>query len=245
MDWTQKCAAVIPCYNEAARIGEVVAGVRRHLLTVIVVDDGSLDSTADTAMEAGAEVVRLPQNTGKGAALRAGWQHALDRGFTWALNLDGDGQHAPGDIPKFFQHVEQSRAAMVVGNRMDHAEAMPWLRRRVNHWMTRRLSRFTGVSLVDSQCGFRLLDLEVVARVPMTANHFEIESEVLVALLAARCPVEFVPVQVLYKSGHSKIHPLVDSWRWLRWWFAQRQPLAADAPLVPRPQMYNLPEPHA
>jgi len=244
MDWALECVAVIPCYNEAASIGEIVARVRRYLPAVIVVDDGSLDGTADAAAQAGAEIIRIPRNIGKGAALRAGWQHALDRGFTWALNLDGDGQHAPDDIPKFFKRAEQTRSAMIVGNRMGRTKAMPWLRRQVNHWMTRRLSRFTGVLLADSQCGFRLLDLGIAARVPMTANHFEIESEVLVAFLAAGCQVEFVPIQVIYKSGHSKIHPLVDGWRWVRWWFAQRRP-PPDNVLATRQRINKFPETHA
>ena len=245
MDWTRKCATVIPCLNEAATIGKVVTGVRRHLPTVLVVDDGSLDSTARDAARAGAEVIRLSRNTGKGAALRVGWQQARDRGFTWALNLDGDGQHAPDEIPKFFASVERTRAVMVIGNRMDRAEAMPWLRRRVNRWMTRRLSRLTGVPLADSQCGFRLLNLDVAARLPLSTEHFEIESELLVAFLATDCRVAFVPVQAIYKSNPSKIHPLVDGWRWVRWWFAQRMPPATEPRFVARPRMINLPESHA
>jgi glycosyltransferase involved in cell wall biosynthesis len=244
MDWTQQCAAVIPCFNEAESIGVVVDGVRRHLPTVIVVDDGSRDDTAEAAAKAGAEVIRLQQNAGKGAALRAGWRRALDRGFTWALNLDGDGQHAPDDVPNFFKCAEQTHVGMVAGNRMNHAEAMPWLRRQVNRWMSRRLSRFTGVPLADSQCGFRLLNLDIAARLELSTNHFEIESELLVALLAAGYRVQFVPIQVIYKSNPSKIHPLLDSCRWVRWWFAQRRP-AADALVAARARMNNLPEPNA
>ena len=244
MDWTQTSAAIIPCYNEATSLGEVVAKVRRHLPTIIVVDDGSQDNTAKTASDAGAEIVRLAHNMGKGAALRAGWQHARTRGFSWALNVDGDGQHAPEDIPKFFHRAEQARAAMVVGNRMSHAQAMPWLRRRVNHWMSRRLSRLVGNPLPDSQCGFRLLNLDVAARLELSTNHFEIESELLVAFLAAGCRVEFVPIQVIYKSEPSKIHPLQDGWRWVCWWFAQAKAHAADNMLAVQPRMNNLPEAH-
>jgi glycosyltransferase involved in cell wall biosynthesis len=245
MDWTRNCAAVIPCFNEAAHIGEVVAGVRRHLPTVIVVDDGSTDGTAADAAAAGAELVRLPRNTGKGAALRAGWRHAHGRGFPWALNLDGDGQHAPDDLPRFFERAEQTHADLVVGNRLDRAETMPWVRRRVNQWMTRRLARLTGAPLADSQCGFRLLNLDLASRLPLTAEHFEIESELLVAVLAAGGRVSFVPVQVIYQPHASKIHPVVDGWRWLRWWFKQQRSRRECRPPALQPGLKELPETHA
>ena len=245
MDWTRKCAAVIPCHNEGASIGAVVAGVRRHLPAVIVVDDGSSDGTAAAAASAGAEVIRLAHNSGKGAALRAGWERARDHGFTWALNLDGDGQHAPEDIPVFLECSERTRAAMIVGNRMDRAARMPWLRRQVNRWMTRRLSRLTGTPLADSQCGFRLLNLDIAVRLPLQTDHFEIESEMLATLVAAGCRVEFVPIQVIYKSAASKIHPCADGWRWVRWWFSQPPPRATEIPPPLRPRMIHPAETHA
>ena len=87
--------------------------------------------------------------------------------------------------------------------------------------MLRRLSNLAGVPLPDSQCGFRLVNLDALSRVQLAARQFEVESEMLVAFLAARCKVEFIPVQVIYKSQASKIHPLWDAWRWFRWWRTQ------------------------
>lgn len=223
MDWARQCAAVIPCRNEAASIGEIVSAVRRQLPSVIVVDDGSADGTADRAIAAGAETLRHPVNQGKGAALRTGWHRASACGFAWALMMDGDGQHAPEDISAFLACAEGTGAALVIGNRMDQANAMPWLRRQVNRWMSRRLSNLAGVPLPDSQCGFRLVNLDALSRVQLAAQQFVVESEMLVAFLAARCQVEFIPVQVIYKSHASKIHPLWDTWRWFRWWRAQRR----------------------
>src|SRR5215207_9432645 len=99
MDWPQQCAVVIPCHNEGRAIGELVQAVRRILPAVVVVDDGSTDDTASRAREAGAEVIAAGVVRGKGAALRAGWLHARGRGFQWAVSMDGDGQHAPEDLP--------------------------------------------------------------------------------------------------------------------------------------------------
>lgn len=217
MDWSGQCAVVIPCHNEAASIGEVVDAVRRYLPTVLVVNDGSTDNTAVEARRAGAIVISGSTSQGKGAALRVGWEAAAQRGFRWVLSMDGDGQHAPDDIPIFLQCARTSGASLIVGNRMDGAREMPWVRRVVNRWMSRRLSRAAGRELPDSQCGFRMMALEAWRRHPLEAMRFEIESEQLLTFLSAGEAVEFVPVQVIYRSERSKISPWRDTLRWFRW----------------------------
>lgn len=217
MDWSTRCAAVIPCLNEASHIRAVVAGVRKHVAKVIVVDDGSSDATQAEAMAAGAEVIRHDTPGGKGAALRTGWQHANSLGFAWSLALDGDGQHAPEDVQAFFDCAERTAASLVVGNRLHDPKRIPPLRRFVNRWMSRRLSNVAGQLLPDTQCGFRLMDLGVWSQLPLRTEHFEVESEVLLAFLAAGHRVEFVPIQVIYKTEQSKIHPWRDTVRWFRW----------------------------
>jgi glycosyltransferase involved in cell wall biosynthesis len=217
MTWSEQCAAVIPCLNEAASIGPLVKAVRREVPTVLVVDDGSNDGSAGIASEAGATVLRNAVIQGKGAALQQGWQHARDGGFTWALTLDGDGQHAPEEAPTFFRCVERTGAWLVVGNRMTDATRMPWLRRVTNQWMSRQLSLLAGQSLPDTQCGYRLVNLESMAKLRITSEHFEIESEVLLAFVNAGLRVEFVPIRTIYKNEQSKMHPWRDTIRWLRW----------------------------
>lgn len=218
MDWRNQTAAVVPCLNEATGIAALVRAVRAHVNAVIVVDDGSRDDTDAQAREAGALVLQHRQTRGKGEALRTGWNHARSLGFRWALALDGDGQHWPGDIPAFFRCAEICGAALVVGNRMSEAAKMPWLRRRVNCWMSRRLSRLTGRNLPDSQCGFRLARLDALAQLELGSRHFEIESEMLHRMAAAGHRIEFVPIRVIYESERSKIRPWRDTVRWFRWW---------------------------
>jgi len=232
-DWPRLCAAVIPCLNEAGSIGTLVSDVRRHLPTALVVNDGSTDATATAAQQAGAIVLTSPANTGKGRALDRGLRCALASGHRWALTLDGDGQHAPADIPAFFARAEETAASLVVGNRMGRAAAMPWLRRQVNRWMSRRISVLVGQNLPDSQCGFRLIELAAWQRVRVAAAHFEVESETLVAFARAGLRIESVPVQLIYHPGApSKIQPVRDTWRWLRWWLRARRSAhaAADHP---------------
>lgn len=223
MDWRSACAAVIPCRNEQAAIGPLVEAVRRFLPAVFVVNDQSTDATAARARAAGATVLDNPRGPGKGAALQTGWGHAAQSHFQWAVNLDGDGQHVPEDIPAFFQCAESISASLVCGNRMAQASRMPPLRRWVNLWMSRRISALTGQSMPDSQCGFRLMSLHDWTRLPMSTLHFEIESEVLFLFARAGLPIRFVPIATIYKQEQSKIHPWRDSVRWLRWYRQARR----------------------
>ena len=212
-----RCAVVIPCLNEAEHIGSLLRAVQRRIASVIVVDDGSDDGTGGLAAQAGAEVIRHEAPKGKGAALHAGWRRARQRGFLWALTMDGDEQHSPEDIPAFLECAQAGQAVLIVGNRMEKSGEMPWLRRQVNRWMSRQLSAMAGRSLPDTQCGYRMIHLESLARLTLKTAHFEIESEVILAFAAAGYPIEFIPVQVIYKGEASKIRPVSDTWRWFRW----------------------------
>ncbi len=233
MNWANECAAIIPCLNEGATIGLLVPAVRFYLPTVFVVDDGSTDGTATLAQQAGAEVLRHQTTRGKGTALQTGWQRARDRGFRWALTLDGDGQHAPEDIPAFFRCAERGTAALVVGDRMGAARQMPWLRRLVNRWMSRQLSRAAGQPVPDSQCGFRLMNLEARAALPISSAHFQIESEIVLAFAAAGKTIESVPIRVIYRNERSKIRPLQDTVRWFHWWRQARGTLPKSRSQTP------------
>ena len=217
VNWQKTCVALIPCLNEAGAIGAVVAAVKSFVPHVLVVDDGSTDGTGDVARAAGATVLHHPQALGKGAALRTGWDAALQRGFEWALCLDGDGQHAGTDVPKFLARAERGDVALVVGERMHAPNTMPVVRRITNRFMSWQLSRLAGVRLTDTQCGFRLLHLPSLARLQVKSDCFEIESEVLMQFARARFGIAFVPIQVIYAAERSKIRPVRDTWRWWNW----------------------------
>lgn len=235
MDWARVCMAVIPCFNEARAVGQVVTGVRPFLDRVLVVDDGSTDATSRVARDAGAQVLRHEQHLGKGAALTTGLRAAREQGFAWALIMDGDGQHPASSIPQFFEAGDRGRFTLVAGDRTGQIGAMTGVRRLANRWMSRALSRLAGRPLPDTQCGFRLVQLEAWARLPHRTRHFQVESEMLLAFVEAGEAVGFVPVPVRAALRPSRIRPVPDTWRWLRWWWgARRRARSRTLPVGPR-----------
>jgi glycosyltransferase involved in cell wall biosynthesis len=217
VDWKSSCAVVIPCLNEAKAVGKVINAVRQFLPNVLVVDDGSTDNTSAVARDAGASVLGHEQPCGKGAALRDGWTEVQRRGFSWALSMDGDGQHAPTDLPRFLERASRGDVALVSGNRMANTAGMPFVRRCTNRFMSGCLSHVAGAPLPDSQCGYRLMRLDAWSQLPVNTSCFEIESEILVQFARARLGIAFVPITVIYGDERSKIRPLRDTVRWFRW----------------------------
>src|ERR1051325_6408422 len=154
-----RVVALIPCYKEASGVAQVVRRACRHVETVVVIDDGSPDATAEAAKTAGATVLRHEVNRGKGAAIATGLQHALANGYELMIFLDGDGQHNPDEIPKFIETHRKSQASIVLGNRMSDLKNMPTIRKWTNQFTSWMLSRMAGQRIDDSQCGYRMLHL--------------------------------------------------------------------------------------
>lgn len=218
VNWPHACSAVVPCLNEAATIGPLVRGLREHFQDVLIVDDGSTDDTSARATEVGARVLRHPNNRGKGAALQTGLRDLSNRNLSWAMVLDGDGQHEPEEIPRFLTAASTNGADLVIGNRMHACERMPWVRRWTNQWMSARLARLSGVACSDSQCGFRLVRLGAWQQITWGTDRFEVESEMLVSFARAGFRVVEVPVSCKQAGRPSRVAPLRDSLRWIRWW---------------------------
>ena len=120
-----RTCALIPAFNEAPYIADVVERTREHVAEVVVIDDGSGDGTADIARTAGATCLQLPGNRGKASALRAGLAYARDLNFTYVITLDGDGQHLPEDIPVMLRVAGETGADLVIGARSFDPALMP------------------------------------------------------------------------------------------------------------------------
>lgn len=208
-----KVVALVPAFNEASAIAEVVRGASAHVSAVLVVDDGSTDGTAALARGAGAEVLSLTGNQGKGSAIRAGLQRLAGADVTHVLLMDGDLQHRPDEIPRLVEMARRTGAALVVGERAFRREAMPVSRYWANVLGSWALSTLMGVPLSDTQSGFRLLALDAVRDLRLRGSGYEIETEMIVKLGRRKALVVGVPVSAVYNGSRSKLRPVRDTAR--------------------------------
>ena len=208
-------AALIPCYFESKRIRDVAARVKQQLDTVLVVDDGSTDATESEAQATGVEVIRHTVNQGKGAAIKTGLSALAERpGIEYVLILDGDGQHAPEEISRFLNLANETKAPMLVGNRMTDTRNMPFVRKVTNSFMSSQISKVCGQDVPDSQCGFRMIHRDLLtAMVDIATTKFDYETEQLVVASRRGCRIAAVPISTIYGDEKSKIHPVRDSIR--------------------------------
>ena len=196
---------VIPVFQGAATIGEVVRGARAHGLPVVVVDDGSTDGSGAIADMAGARVLRHPENQGKGSALQTGFALARGEGARAVLTLDADGQHDPAEIPALLDAHRRSPDAFVIGVRSFDG-AMPRRSRIGNRISTYWISRFAGRAHQDTQSGFRLYPRAVFADPHFRSSRFDTETELLLRAAMMDVPLVEVSVRTLYPAAGGATH---------------------------------------
>jgi glycosyltransferase involved in cell wall biosynthesis len=200
------CAAVIPVYNNAGTVGDVIGRVKEHVEDVIVVNDGSTDGTAEIlAATEGIEIVSHARNRGKGYALRRGLARAAERGFRYALTIDADGQHYPEQIALFLDQARLTPGALVIGARNLSQENMP-----AKNTFANRFSNFwfwleTGKKMDDTQSGFRLYPLEPLRGMRFITSRYEFELESAVRLAWKGVTVVNIPIGVYYAPPGERV----------------------------------------
>jgi glycosyltransferase involved in cell wall biosynthesis len=209
-------AAVIPAYLEEKHVGDVVRRTLKQLMNVVVVDDGSTDATAEEARKAGADVIVHEQNRGKGESIKSGFRYWLDHGATYAIVLDGDGQHLPEEIPLFLEAASASKAKLLVGTRMNNVADMPLVRRAVNRYMSRTISNACRQEIPDTQCGFRMVHRDIIPDLLDGTERFDYETEMLIVASRAGCEIASVPISTVYSDEVSSIHPVRDTLRFFK-----------------------------
>ena len=216
--------ALIPAYNEASHIGDVVARAAKYL-PVVVIDDGSGDGSGATAALAGAKVLAHAVNRGKGVALNTGFDYAAARDVVAAITLDADGQHDPDEIPLFIEAFRAGEGDIIIGQRT--FGQMPRVRQtanRVGNWL---LGFAMGQHVPDNQSGYRLLSRSVLRTIRPTSSRFEAEVEILLRAQLAGYRIGWVPIKTIYADEVSHYRPLRDVPLFLKmvWriWLARRR----------------------
>jgi glycosyltransferase involved in cell wall biosynthesis len=203
-----RVAALIPAYQAAALLGEVLMRLRalEPRPEILVVDDGSRDATAEVARQFGARVLSFAGNRGKGYALLAGFAALAD--FDGVVTLDADGQHPPECLPSFVRAAE-SGADLVLGSR-NRDGSMPLKRRFANGFSSGWASWLAGQTVSDSQCGFRLYGRDLLRATPVTPGRYEVESEIVVRSARLGFRIAEVEVPTIYGEEKSQIHAFRD-----------------------------------
>lgn len=221
-----KILALVPAYNESDHIAHVVAQTQQFL-PVLVVDDGSVDQTAEIAKKSGAAVIRQEPNQGKGAAMIKGFKYALENGYDAVITLDGDGQHAPDEIPLFIKKFTQSGDDLIIGRR--DFRKMPFIRMCSNTLGTYMFSWAMGRFIPDNQSGYRLISSPLMHSITDSEFHgFEFEVEMIMRCILNGQKLGWVTIKTIYAGEHSHITPVKHAWRFILLTFRTRRVMRKD-----------------
>lgn len=196
-------AVVLPVYNEAATVGAVLDSVRQFFGgTVIVVDDGSTDGTPDVLRSrADLSVITLPENLGYGAALRAGFDRAIEEGFGRLVTMDCDGQHEPAHIPQFLGMLAAGSDVISGSRYLPSSRSLgrsPEQRREVNERITAEVNRVTGWGITDAFCGFKAYRVSALADVRLEEPGYAMPLEFWAKAYLAGLSIREMPVERIY-----------------------------------------------
>jgi len=219
----RRLVVTVPCLDEASTVARVVAAVPRQIegvasVTVLVVDDGSRDETVAEARRAGAMVHSHRDNLGLGEAFQTGVRIALALGADVVVNMDGDGQFDPADIPQIAGPVLRGEAEMATGSRFLRPElvpAMPRIKRWGNRWVAWVVQILTGKRFRDVSCGFRALSREALLRVNLFGS-FTYTQEMFLDLVFKKLTIVEVPVKVrgTREFGTSRVASSIPRYAW-------------------------------
>lgn len=190
---------VVRAFRESKVIRGVIENLRGICRHIVVVDDGSRDSTPDEALAGGAVVLRHAINLGQGAALRTGIDFALRQGAQYIFTYDADGQHAPESLAVLAAKMQETGADIVLGSRwLGEAENIPWLRRLILHAAV-VFTRFeTGLAVTDTHNGLRLLNRRAATEIRITQPRMAHASEILEEIGRQKLKYAEAPVTVRY-----------------------------------------------
>jgi glycosyltransferase involved in cell wall biosynthesis len=202
-------AVLIPAYNEAATVAEIVERALRYTQTVLVVDDGSEDGTVAQLLGLPVTLIRNDSNLGKAASLARGFAAALEQSMDAVITLDADGQHRPEDIPRLIEAAARYPGDIIIATRLRGRERMPRSRRFGNWQADFWIAWAAGYPIRDTQCGYRLYPATLLKRLAVRAGRrdsFVFESEVLIEAARIGCYARAVPIDTIYGVSPRQSH---------------------------------------
>lgn len=213
-----KYQIVIPAYNAAATLPELTQRIRRAVpdVPMLIVDDGSTDTTPDVLASLEIPHRRHENNRGKGEALKTGFAEALTGDADAVVQLDADLQHEPESLPLFFEMFEQGDMDMIIGTRDFSSGGMPRPRRMSNRMTSWMITRLTRTRIPDSQSGYRLIGRRVLETVSAKSSGFDFESEFLLSAIKSGFAIGTVPIATVYQGEPSTIRPWRDTARFVK-----------------------------
>ncbi len=202
----KKCCVIIPTFNNAASIESVLNEVMEYCWDIIVVNDGCTDQTLEILSTFKTiHVITFPENLGKGKALRAGFQRALELGFDFAITMDADAQHRASDLPAFLTLPGNESRVLIVGSRVLKQKNVPGKNRFAN-WLSSFWFRIeTGRKIKDTQSGFRLYPIRALEGTRLFSGRYEFELEILVKASWSGIKIMEVPIDVYYPPSGERV----------------------------------------
>ncbi len=203
---TSKICVIIPTYNNANTLIDVIHGVQKYSDNIIIVNDGSTDSTSELLNTVSClKIISFPLNKGKGAAIKEGMAEALSHGFEYVMTIDSDGQHYPDDIPKMFNALNKNPDSLIIGSRNINADGMPSKNTFANKFSNFWFWAETNKKLPDTQSGFRIYPIKFYKNTKFFTNGFEFEIEILVRSAWKDIKIIPTPVKVYYPSPEKRV----------------------------------------
>lgn len=201
-----KCCVIIPTYNNELTLANVIADVKEYTANLIVVNDGSTDSSSDIIADIqDVEKISYPKNKGKGYAIRQGFKHALSLGYEFAITIDSDGQHYAKDLPIFINEIKKKPDSLLIGSRFmegkEQSKSSGFANKFSNFWFQVE----TGLKLADTQSGYRLYPIKTMEKKKWFCNKYEFEIEVIVRAAWKGLDVRCVPIDVFYPIKDERI----------------------------------------
>lgn len=208
---------LVPTYNNENTLEKILADVLAFTDQLIVVNDGSTDSTRERLQKfPQVDIISYPVNQGKGFALRLGFKRALERGYEYVISIDSDGQHFAADLPKFLEKLQDHPAAIIIGARNMEQSSVPgkssFGHKFSNFWFWVE----TGLSMEDTQSGYRLYPVKHLRDINFVTRKFEFEIEVLVRSAWRGIELEHVPVRVFYAEKGKRVSHFRPFWDFAR-----------------------------